>query len=91
MLGVGSSGGLQVRHGDDALPEPFVFGLGVVFSPLEAEDAADDGQAADGEAAVAGEFVVCGSGFVSPVLLFLFKSPMGDGSGKAYLGAAAQS
>ena len=58
MRSLSTSGDLQVGHGDDAFPEPFVFGLGVGLPDLETEDAADGGDTADGEAAVAGEFVV---------------------------------
>ena len=71
MRSLSTIGDLQVGHGDDALPKPFIFGLGVGLADLETEDAADGGDAADGEAAVAGEFVVFCSGFVISIDLIM--------------------
>lgn len=61
MTCLSAGGDLEVGHGDNAFPEPFVFRLGVKLADLETEDAPDGGDAADREAAVAGEFVVCSS------------------------------
>lgn len=71
MGGLRTGSHLEVGHGDDAFPEPFVFGLGIGLADLETEDATHGGDAPDGEAAVAGEFVVWCSGLVISICLHM--------------------
>ena len=60
---VRGGGDALVGEDEEALAEPFVFGLGVVVAGLEGEDAANGGDAAEGEASVAGEAVLfCAGG-----------------------------
>ena len=49
---------LEAWDADHALPEPFVFGHGVVEAFLESEDTLYGGYSADRKTAVAGETVV---------------------------------
>jgi hypothetical protein len=57
---------------DEPVAEPFVF-RGAAFADLEGEDFAHRGEAAEGEAAVAGETVVFRSGRLSATCAMAYR------------------